>query len=353
MPHARYLCMKLMAHETTILIASCALVTAALGQTTAPELPADCSAYASIPLPAEAENAAVPKSPPACASFRSYRGIGRPVDYSKARACAWQERLAQDADLGQNQAEPDAWIVGGSLILADIYFNGAGVKRNIPLAMRFACESEEGMAKLALPDIVKLNGSPGAHGPFEFCDYADSTITMNFCSGYASEIEDDRRSRYYNSLKSSMTPEQKAAFERLLTAQNAYIAAHASEVDQEGTIRGIRTIGSMNILKDLFHTEVVHFERKKWPALSGSQITTTDALFRREYKQKLLQLGTKPKDEIDQGAVTPSNVSRVERTWETYRDAWVAFARLRYPGAVPAIRAEITLDRYRLLKTIY
>jgi hypothetical protein len=44
--------------------------------------------------------------------------------------------------------EPIVWAVGGSLILADIHFNGAGVKHNIPLAMRFACESEEGMAKL-------------------------------------------------------------------------------------------------------------------------------------------------------------------------------------------------------------
>jgi hypothetical protein len=79
--------------------------------------------------------------------------------------------------------------------------------------MRFACESEDGMARLALPDIVKLNGSLPAKGPFEFCDYAASTITMNFCSGYASEIEDDRISRYYNFLKSSMTPKQRTAFE--------------------------------------------------------------------------------------------------------------------------------------------
>jgi hypothetical protein len=98
-------------------------------------------------------------------SYRSYRGIGRPVNYSEARACAWQERLAQKADLGQSREEPIAWVVGGALILADIYFNGAGVKRDIPLAMRFACESEEGMATLALPDIAKLNGLPRAHRP--------------------------------------------------------------------------------------------------------------------------------------------------------------------------------------------
>jgi hypothetical protein len=337
---------------TAILVGNCALATAAVGQTTSAELPADCSAYASIPLPAEAEKAPVPKTPPACASYRSYRGIGRPVDYSEARACAWQERLAQKADLGQNQEEPRAWIVGGSLILADIYFNGAGVKRDIPLAMRFACESEEAMATLALPHIAELDSSPRGRGPFEFCDYAASTFTMDFCVGYESEIHDDRRSRYYNSLKSSMTPEQQAAFEKLLAAQNAYIEAHASEVDQGGTIRVVRTIGSQGILKDIFHTEIVHFERKQWPALSDNQITTADTLLRREYLKKLQQLRTQTKESIDEGAVTADHLSTVEETWQSYRDAWVAFSRLRYPAAVAAIRAEITLDRYRLLKTI-
>ncbi len=331
---------------------NCALATVAVGQAKSAELPEDCSAYASIPLPAEAEKVPIPKTSPACASYRSYRGIGRPVNYSEARACAWQERLAQKGDLGQNQNADISWVVGGSLILADIYFNGAGVKRDIPLAMRFACESEEGVATIALPDIAKLNSSPRAIGIFEFCDYAATTFTMNFCSGYKSEIDDARRSRYYNSLKSSMTPEQQAAFEKLLAAQNAYIEAHASEVDQGGTIRVIRTVGSQDILKDLFHTEVVHFERKKWPALSSNQISTADALLHREYEKELQQLQKQTKEEIDEGAVTAGNLSSVEETWQTYRDAWVAFARLRYPAAVAVIRAEVTLDRYRLLKTI-
>jgi uncharacterized protein YecT (DUF1311 family) len=218
--------------------------------------------------------------------------------------------------------------------------------------MRFACESEEGMAMLALPDITKLNGFPPAHGPFEFCDYAATTFSMNFCGGYASEIENDRRSRYYNSLKSSMTPEQKAAFEKLLAAQNAYVTSHASEVDQGGTIRGIRTLGSEDILNDLFHKEVVHFESKKWPVLSDNQVTTADALLRRQYEKTLRQLRTRPKEESYEGAVTADHLSGVEEAWETYRDAWVGFARPRYPSTVAAIRAEITLRRYLLLKTI-
>jgi hypothetical protein len=348
----RHLFPRLFGLTTAILVGNWALATNAAGQTGSAELAAGCSTYASIPLPAEAEKAPVPKTPPACASYRSYRGIGRPANYSDARACAWRERLAQKAHLGQSQEEFTAWIVGGPLILADIYFNGAGVKRDIPLAMRFACESEERMATLALPDIAKLNGSPRAHGSFEFCDYAASTLTMNFCGVYASEIEDDRRSRYYHSLKSSMTPEQRAAFEKLLAAQDAYTKAHAFEVDQGGTIRGMRTVGSQCILKELFHTEVVHFERKKWPALSDNQVTMADVWLHREYVKKVQQLRTQAKESIDQGAVTAGNLSSVEERWQTYRDAWVAFARLRYPAAVALIRAEIALDRYHLLKTI-
>jgi uncharacterized protein YecT (DUF1311 family) len=334
-----------------VFISHCAIA-AANGQEPVAGLSADCSAYASVSLPAEAAQAPAPKTPPSCASYRSYRGIGRPANYAEARACAWQERLAQKADLGQNQAEPTAWVVGGSLILADIYFNGAGIKRNVPLALRLACEAEEGMVSLAVPEIKKLSSSSGPDRRFEFCDYAATTFTMNFCTGYESEIEEERRNRFYNSLKSSMTPQQTAAYEKLMAAREAYIEAHGSEVDQGGTIRTMRTIGSQNILEDLFRTELVHFEQKKWPALTEKQLVSADALLVREYNNKVQQLRRKTKDEIDQGGVTADDLAKVQASWEKYRDAWVAFAVVRYPAEAHAIRAEITLDRYRLLRTI-
>ena len=69
-----------------------------------------------------------------------------------------------------------------------------------------------------------------------------------------------------------MSAAERAAFEKLLAAQDAYIEAHAAEVNRGGTLQPIvRTIGSQAILKDLFHTEVVHFERKKWPALQDNR----------------------------------------------------------------------------------
>jgi uncharacterized protein YecT (DUF1311 family) len=208
------------------------------------------------------------------------------------------------------------------------------------------------MAELALPEIAKLKSPPLRGEPFEFCEYAATTITMNFCSSYASKIEDERRSGFYESLKSSMTQKQRVAFERLLAAKDAYIEAHAFEVDQGGSIRGVRTIGSQNILKRLFHKELVRFERKKWPVISANQIQRADGLLQREYEKTIQRLRKRSKEEIDQGAVSAEHVFAVQQVWGAYRDAWVQFARVLYPAAVDAIRAQITLDRYRLLKTM-
>ena len=337
------------------LVGVLSLTPALFSQTTAADLPADCSAYDSVPLPAESSKVAVPKESPACASYRSYRGIGRPVNYAEARACAWQERAAQQAKLRQNPKEPTAWVVGGSLILADIYFNGAGVKRDIPLAMRFACEFEDSAAMLAMRYNFEAQLEIKSHAakPFEFCDYAVTTFAMNFCGGYTSEIEDDRRNRYYNSVKATLPADQKAAFEKLLAAKDIYIRTHDDEVDQGGTIRSIRTMGSMSILEDLFRTDVVHFERKQFPALTPAQIASADELLQREFEKKLKDLRKQTEQDIGEGAVTADSLTKVEKSWETYRDMLVAFARLRYPAAAEQIRAKVTLDRYRLLKTIY
>jgi hypothetical protein len=345
-------CLQQIAVLASVILGIFALTVAAAGQAMPAGLSKDCSSYKSIPLPVEAASAPVPKSFPNCASYRSYRGIGRPVNYAAARSCAWQERAAQQAELSQSPKEPIAWVVGGSLILADIYFNGDGVNRNIPLAMRFACEFDESAAKFALPKIEKLNGPMNSQAPFELCEYAGTTFTLNFCQSYQSKINEDHRSRFYDQFMLAMPPEQKASFGKLLAAKKTYIQAHSSEVDQGGTIRAIRTIGSMDILEDLFHTDVVHFERKQWPAISVTQIAAADVLLESEYKKKALQLRMHTKEEVDMGAVTESGLGRVEKAWKSYRDAWTAFARLRYPSAAESIRAKVTLDRRRLLKTI-
>lgn len=310
-----------------------------------------CTGYASVPLPAEAANVSTPNDPPACASYRSYKGIGRPVNYAAARACAWQERLAQQADLGQNGKEPIAWVVGGSLILADLYANGAGVERNVPLAMRFACEFD----KRAVPYTQQRLEVPAAAGkPFELCDDASTTFTGNFCMEYQGEIRYERRHRSEVALEARMTATQRAAFRRLLELRDRYISTHDSELDQSGTIHTMRNMGSEEILASLFQAELRQFERKQFPRFSASRRAAIDADLQREYQATLGALNARPQADTYEGAVavTAEGVTKVQQAWLPFREAWTDFARVRYPEAADAIRTLITQDRVRLLKTI-
>lgn len=310
----------------------------------------DCATYQKTPLPAEAAAAPVPSSSPACASYRSYKGIGRPVDYAAARACAWQERLAQQANLGQAPKELTAWVVGGSLILADLYANGAGVPRNPALALRFACETDPHMASDFHEAMEKQTGKPAR--PLELCDSAQTTFMVNFCSDYQDQVAEQQRKHYFDNLKAKMTPPQQAAFDKLLQAHNAFLLVHVDEVDQGGTIRNIRTLGSQNILKKLFRNEVAKFLNGKWPAISPEQISAADAQMQDEYSRQRTALSHQTRQMLEAGAVSAEGLAKAQQSWQTYRDAWVAFAKTYDPAKADAVRAEITLDRYRYLKTI-
>jgi hypothetical protein len=265
--------------------------------------------------------------------------------------CAWKERAAEKAGLGQNPKEPVAWVVGGSLILADIYYNGAGVRKDVPLAMRLACELQDGAGQYALEHLAK-EPSHGQEKRFEFCDYSFPTVSANFCMEYSSEIEDEHRNRYYQSLKASMTAEQSDAFDKLLSAKKVYVKAHAYEVYQGGTMRNIRTMTSQKILEDLFLSEVVRFEKKEWPKLSSSHIAKAGSLASQQYAKTGQELRKQTREQIEEGAVTASDFAKAETAWEAYRDAWAEFAHQRYPSAEAAIVAQIEMDRYRLLRTI-
>jgi hypothetical protein len=104
-----------------------------------PEMKSACAKYEETPLPAEALAVAAPKRWPFCNSYKFYAGTHTKADYEAARKCAWSERLASQAGLEPLYLFGRAF--GGSAMLTMLYSNGEGVEKNIPLAIRFACES--------------------------------------------------------------------------------------------------------------------------------------------------------------------------------------------------------------------
>ena len=76
-------------------------------------------------------------------------------------------------------------------MLTVLYANGDGVERNIPLALRFACE--QGWAPAEFEGRVKHLESfnfvkPSPRGQFSFCDDITSGFMQGFCAAYDSEI---------------------------------------------------------------------------------------------------------------------------------------------------------------------
>ena len=292
-----------------------------------------CEQYLQIPLPAEANSVSAPKVWPDCNSYKLYSGIGTLVDYAGARRCAWSERLAQQANLEPRYTV--ASVLGGSAMLAVLYANGNGVTRDLAMAQKFACEAEGAPAEISgrLEHLDSLDREGASGGRFTFCDDITSGFMEGFCSAYSSELRDQRRAAALHDMRSHFTPNQRSAFDRVLTAEAAYAEAHGrGEVDQSGTARAMFEIDAEDSVKDDFLEALQSFETGKLPASSPEDYAVADRNLNATYRA-IMSKADESKNGY--GAVQPDGIRDAERAWLRYRDAWIAFAKLRYP-AVPA-----------------
>ena len=295
-----------------------------------------CQHFASIPLPAES-NVPTPKVFPACESWKSYFGVDRPVDYAAARACAWQERAAMKAELQQNPAAILAYGVGGPWILTNLYANGLGTPRNLPLAVRIACDDPLDMIPDGFGHLAKLvsesNPSPK---PFDSCEWSATTVSMSFCSGVASEVAKSRQTNRYKATVSQWPQSHQAAFWAAKRAYDAYVhSVESKETYMGGTIRTMRANAAGESLQDAFASNFDTFNQGKLPSTSPALFAQNDADLNRIYRQaiaastKATQVEKQAGDSEDE--IRPAGIRDTERAWLAYRDAWADFATLHYP----------------------
>ena len=295
---------------------------------------AECKKYLATPLPAEASQVTAPKSWPDCYSYKSYSGIGTKVDYAAARRCAWSERLAiQD---GQEPTDGAASVFGGSAMLSVLFANGQGVSRNYPLAIRFACEAGGAPAEIGMRvrHLESLQANLSSNTPdFDFCDDITSGYMEGFCAAYQSEIAEEQRDGQLEALSARFTSAQRSAFDRLRRLQQRYARAHArGEIDLSGTARAMYQIDAEDTLRDDFLAALRSYEAGKYPTGSAEAYRGADARLNSEYRKAMSDAEA---HKSEYGAVQPEGIRDAERAWIKYRDAWVTFAKLRYP-TVPA-----------------
>ena len=310
---------------------------------------AKCDAYERAPLPTEASMIATPKQWPECASYKLYSGIGMKVDFEAARKCAWAERSASQADLEPRYTVGS--VFGGSAMLTVLYANGEGIKRDIPLALRFACEAGGSTAELEgrTASLKALgNSAVPPKNKFDFCGDITSGFMSGFCASRQAEMDDLERTKSLLSLSMGWTSGQTSAFDTLIQAEQVYAMAHGrGEINLSGTARGMEETEAEQMLRDNFVAAVRSFEKVELAVISSANSPKVGGDLNELYRGLMASAEV---HKAEYGAVQPEGIRTAERAWLKYRDAWVAFAKLRYPTvSTEAWTALLTKDRIRVL----
>ncbi|MDR3752577.1 MAG: hypothetical protein P4K93_02335 [Terracidiphilus sp.] len=331
-----------------------------------------CEHARAAPLPSDIT--AEPSEPqfPVCASFKPYYGIDAPVDFRAARQCAIAERNLIHFQSSQNIGFEGVGAqigeeINGSVMLTMLYANGQGVPRNILLAQRFACEaiddqqvaSNDGFAsdekRAAVPPaLLEAIASP-VPSHLDMCNYvAPLARALDMCDFIAMTGANEKRTAALNAIARSMTPVQKTAYDRLLTALHAYLSAHDhNEVAVMGHYlfsggwQGISTEREQAFLEDMRK-----FERKELPRSTSAEFAADDKALNAAYQKVLASAPEKERttagEHMTGNVPTKASIRATEKLWIVYRDAFADFGTLRYPSTTrEAWKAYVTKQRTR------
>ncbi|TFI57233.1 DUF1311 domain-containing protein [Sphingomonas parva] len=274
-----------------------------------------------------------------CDSEALYYGIGMKADPVKARQCAFLERDAGDDG-----------VFGGSIMLMTIYANGVGARRDLDVATHLACgiegapfESDGRVRHLA---GAKMEGWTGSD--FHFCDDVTSGLAMGYCAGHHERIDTARRAAALAVLMRGWTPAERQAFAPLQKARDAWVDAHGGgEVDLSGTARAAMQIGAEEAAREAFTEMLRRLSTGRAPRYTSAQYRAADAALNAAYRKAIREADTGR----GIGAVTQVGIRDAQRAWLRYRDAFVAFAKLKWPG-VPSdsLAAWLTIERTKMLQ---
>jgi uncharacterized protein YecT (DUF1311 family) len=273
-----------------------------------------------------------------CASEDLYYGIGMPRDYVQARQCAILERR-----------RGDELVFGGSAILMMIYANGDGVSRNLDLAIRFACAIESSSLELhgRIQHIKRLKDLRQPDG-FDLCDDATSGFLIGHCAGHRARLARVELAAKLAGLSTGWAPRERKALKSLRDAANSFFASRSkNEVDLGGTSRSAAQIAEESSLWEAWLASLEQFEAGGLPRFTDHDFREADAELNAIYRQ-LQRGGSGPK-----GTVTFHGIREVQHMWLIYRNAWVAFGRIRYPRVtVSSWNSWLTQSRLRMLKEL-
>ncbi len=261
----------------------------------------------------------LPKSPPnaKCDATDLYYSAASPADLTAARHCAIATK------------DP--------AILMMLYANGKGVKRDYRIAIRQACEMGGAMAELTgrVMHLAELRdkGAP-KDPPFDQCDDITSGYMGGVCASIQATQEAKKRNARYAKVTARWPQATKSAFSTTSAVFATFVEKRSrEEVDLSGTLRGAMVIEEEEKQNDRFLKDLEAFEKGALPKFTEADFRAADAKLNTAYRKIMGDAAFDTENRY--GTVRKAGIRETQRAWLKYRDAWVEFAKLRYPAVKP------------------
>lgn len=200
----------------------------------ASEPPLLCDEFIEIPIPAaDLPTVQDKESLKDCDAEVLYYGIGVPGDPGRARLCAYIEM-----EKAEEKTNTPPFQSAG--ILMNIYANGKGARRNIPLAKLMACIVWSAPAELEarLEHLSQIEAGKRLKTEFDVCDDITSGMMGGECAAHEGRISDAERNSYLSQVREKLSTSQQSLLSDLPKKLEAFITARSDgEIDKGGTIR--------------------------------------------------------------------------------------------------------------------
>lgn len=324
-----------------LLLTGPATVSVAEADPTTPD--ARCAQVAGVrPPPADVPTQAQRQALAGCDAEALYYGIGRQADPPQARRCAFVQQ-SQESD-----RQPFGF--SGSHMLMVIYANGIGASRNIPYAIHLACTSSWAEAERDGRIAYLLGYREHRYkNQFGFCDDATSGLTGGYCAAHDDRLKQQERLNALASYAASLPAGARPAFMALTRAQAAWGEVRSrNEVDLSGTLRAAFEIDERALQEQDFVDMVNRLKAGHPPHLGPADLAVAQARMQATLNHILAD-----RNALNAGTVTREGVAEAQNVWESYRDAWGAFADIAYQAwGAAAAEAWVTMKRADMLSRL-
>ena len=232
----------------------------------------------------------------------------------------------------------------GRAMLMTIYANGAGARRDLDVAIHLAC-GIKGLVPAEydarVTHLARLRGAAPGGRAFHYCDDIRGGLAEGLCSAHRAALARPGREAALRALIARWTPEERRAFEPLRRAFEEFVAASSAGDLASASLRGRLEQG----LRDQFADMLQRLSSGRAPRFTAGQLGTEDLQLNQAYRARL-----EDERQYDAPGMSVESLQNAQRAWLRYRDAFLAFAAVKYPRVGRAsLAAWITRNRSEII----